>query len=163
MADFVIHGVVDGQQISKCDAIAHQVCGSYYISATGIRSDIKRLADNRMAYSLLFYGEPGKPFISYTGRPGSYFGMTLFLKNQRVANPDNLFKILLATYNHYVKNKIIKEFPNGNRKWAYPTLNDADDTVAKYVGNGFMQILQQNRGLIKFQSLPPLQNSGRGY
>ena len=163
MAELIIHGVVDGQQISKCDAIAHQVCGGYYISATGIRSDIKRLPDNRMAYSLLFYKEPGKPFISYTGRTGSYFGMTLFLKGKQVTNPNDLFKILLATYNHYVKDKIIKEFPNGNRKWAYPTLNDADDTVATYIGNGFQQILNKNPGLLKLQPLPPLQNPGRNY
>lgn len=161
--EIVIHGVVNGQEISKCDETANRICGSYYIPATGIRSDIKRLPDNRMAYSLLFYGEPNKPFISYTGRSGSYFGMTLFLKNQQVANPDNLFRVLLATYNHYVKGKIIQELPNGGRKWMVQTLRDSDDAVATLVGNGFLQILKQNPGLLKFQPLQPLQRPGRDY
>ncbi|MBR5904721.1 MAG: hypothetical protein IKZ49_04290 [Alphaproteobacteria bacterium] len=163
MTELVVHGVVDGQEVSKCDENANRICGGYYIPATGIRSDIKRLPDNRMAYSLLFYEEPGKPFVSYTGRSGSYFGMTLFLQNQQVANPDDLFKVLLATYNHYVKGKFIQEMPNGGKKWMCPTLNDSDDTVATYIGNGFQQILNKNAGLLKFQPLPPLQHPGRSY
>lgn len=161
--EIVIHGVVDGQQISKCDETANRICGSYYIPATGIRSDIKRLPDNRMAYSLLFYGEPNKPFISYTGRSGSYFGITVFLQNQQVANPDDLFRVLLATYNHYVKGKIIQELPNGGRKWMVQTLRDSDDTVAKYVVNGFAKIHAKYPSLIKIQPLPPLPHPGRDY
>ena len=163
MADLVIHGVVKGQEISKCDEIARNLCGNYYIGATGIRSDIKRLPDNRMAYSLLFYGEPNKPFISYSGRTGSYFGMTLFLQNQQVANPDYLFKILLSTYNHYVKGKFIQELPNGARKWLVETLNNSSDSVATQIGQGFQQVINENSGLLKFQPLPPLQYSGRDY
>lgn len=163
MAEIVVHGVVQGQEISKCDETANRICGSYYIPATGIRSDIKRLPDNRMAYSLLFYGEPNKPFISYTGRDGSYFGMTLFLQNQQVANPDDLFRVLLATYNHYVKGKIIQELPNGSRKWMVQTLRDSEDTVAKYVVNGFAKIHAKYPSLIKIQPLQPLQRPGRDY
>lgn len=163
MADLVIHGVTDGQDFSKCDDIAYTVCGNYYTDAAGIKTDIKRLPDNRMVYSLLFYGEPDKKFVSYTGRSGSYFGMTLFLKNQQVTNPKDLFRMLLTTYNRYVKGKIIQEFPNGNKKWLVPTLRDANDTVATYIGNGFQQILQENPGVLKFQPLPPLQKPGRGY
>lgn len=161
--EIVIHGVVSGQEISKCDETANRICGSYYIPATGIRSDIKRLPDNRMAYSLLFYGEPNKPFISYTGRSGSYFGITVFLQNQQVANPDDLFRVLLATYNHYVKGKIIQELPNGGRKWMVQTLRDSDDTVAKYVVNGFAKIHAKYPSLIKIQTLPPLPHPGRDY
>ena len=163
MAEIVIHGVVDGQEISKCDETANRICGSYYIPATGIRSDIKRLPDNRMAYSLLFYGEPNKPFISYTGRSGSYFGITVFLQNQQVASPDDLFRLLLATYNHYVKGKIIQELPNGGRKWMVQTLRDSEDTVAKYVVNGFAKIHAKYPSLIKIQPLPPLPHPGRDY
>nr|MBQ0091646.1 hypothetical protein [Candidatus Enterousia merdequi] len=163
MAELVVHGVVQGQEISKCDENARKVCELYYIGATGIRSDIKRLPDNRMAYSLLFYGEPNKPFISYSGRSGSYFGMTLFLQNQQVANPDYLFKILLATYNHYVKGKFIQELPSGVKKWLVGTLQDSSDAVATQVGQGFQQIIKQNPGLLKFQPLLPLQHSGRDY
>lgn len=163
MAELVIHGVVDGQEISKCDEAANIICGSYYIPATGIRSDIKRLPDNRMAYSLLFYGEPNKPFISYTGRSGSYFGMTLFLQNKKVANPDDLFRVLLATYNHYVKGKTIQEFPTGGRKWMVQTLRDSGDAVATFISNGFQEILKQNPGLLKFQPLPPLPSRDRNY
>ena len=163
MAEIVVHGVVDGQEISKCDETAYRICGSYYIPGTGIRSDIKRLPDNRMAYSLLFYGEPNKPFISYTGRDGSYFGMTLFLQNQQVASPDDLFRLLLATYDNYVKGKIIQELPNGSRKWMVQTLRDSEDTVATLVGQGFQQILAKNPGLLKIQPLPPLPPRGRDY
>lgn len=163
MADLVIHGVVKGQEISECDEIAGNLCGNYYIGATGIRSDIKRLPDNRMAYSLLFYGEPNKPFISYGGRTGSYFGMTLFLKNKQVENPDDLFKMLLTTYNQYVKGSVIQELPNGAKKWIVGTLHDSSDSVATRIGQGFQQVINKNPGLLKFQPLSPLQRPGRDY
>ena len=163
MAEIVVHGVVQGQEISQCDKEAMKFCGQYYIPATGIRTDIKRLPNNRMAYSLLVYNEPGKHFISYSGRSGSYFGITVFLQNQQVASPDDLFKLLLATYDNYVKGKIIQEFPNGNRKWMVQTLRDPNDTVAKYVVNGFTKIRAKYPSLVKFQPLPPLQCPGREY
>ena len=163
MAELIIHGVTEGQTISDCDETARRICESYYISATGIRSDIKRLPDNRMAYSLLFYGEPGKPFISYTGRAGSYLGLTFVLQNQQVANPDDLFRVLLATYNHFIKGKFVQENPNGSRKWLCPKLGGDNDIVATQVAQGFQKILEKNPGLLKFQALPPLTPQGRGY
>ena len=163
MAELVIHGIVTGQEISKCDKLAYDWCGQFYTPNKGIRSHIGRLADNRIAYSLLFYEDAGKSFTSYSGRSGSYFGMTLFFKNQQIANPEDLFKILLETYNNYVKGKIITESPDGSKHWAYPTLNDSNDTVAKYLSNGLQQTIKKYPNLLKTQPLPPLQKSGRDY
>lgn len=52
IAEIVVHGVVQGQEISQCSKEASEFCGLYYIPETGIRTDIKRLPNNRMAYSL---------------------------------------------------------------------------------------------------------------
>ena len=163
MALFIVHGVVQGQEVSKCDEIAKQFCDIYYNGAKGVRSDIRRTVDNRMAYSLLFYEEPNKPFISYSGRTGSYFGMTVFFPDKQVTNPDDLFRILLQTYNNYVKGKFIQELPSGARKWMVKTIDDPSDSVATYVGQGLQQILDENPGILKFQSLAPLQKPGRVY
>lgn len=163
MAEIVVHGVVKGQEISQCSKEASNFCERYYTPETGIRTDIKRLPNNRMAYSLLVYKEPGKSFMGYSGRGGSYFGITVFLQNQQVASPDDLFRLLYATYNNYVKGKIIQEFPNGNRKWMVETLDYPDDRVAKYVVNGFAKIHKKYPDLIKIQPLPPLPQPGRDY
>lgn len=163
IAEIVVHGVVQGQEISQCSKEASEFCGLYYMPETGIRTDKKRLPNNRMAYSLLVYKEPGKSFRGYSGRAGSYFGITVFLQNQQVASPDDLFRLLLATYNNYVKGKIIQEFPNGDRKWMVQTLQDSNDTVAKYVVKGFAKIHAKYPSLIKIQPLPPLPHPGRDY
>lgn len=163
MADLVIHGIVNGQEVSKCSENMHVFCDSFYTLDKGIKKDIRRLVGNRMAYSYIVYEEPNRKFLSYTGRSGSYFGMTLILENQQVANPDALFQVLEATYNNYVKDKIIQDKTPGPRKWLYPTLTDSNDTVANYVATGFQRILKQNPGVVIFQPLPPLQKPGRGY
>ena len=157
VAEFVIHGIVNGQEISKSSESARVFCESFYVNGKGIKQDIRRLVGNRMAYSYVIYEEPGRPFLGYGGRPGSYFGMTLILQDKQVSNPDILFKILRDTYNKYVKDKVIQDKTSGPRKWLYPTLTDSNDTVANYIGKGLEQILKQNHGVLKYQPLLPVQ------
>lgn len=167
MIELVVHGVVRGQEISKyeqSDKFLEPFLGLFYgPHKQPTKTNIKRLPNNKMVYSYIVYENPGTNFLSYTGRPGSYFGMSLVVSNKQVANPDMLFKVLQATYENYVKNKIIQEDKSGTRKWLYPTLGDANDTVAKYISSGFESILKQNPGVLKFQPLPSLQKSGRDY
>ena len=163
MAEFIVHGIVNGQEVSKSSESARVFCESFYTNDKGIKKDVRRLVGNRMAYSYLVYEEPNRNFLSYIGRPGSYFGMTLIFENKQVANQDALFRVLEATYDNYVKGKVIQDNASGPRKWLYPTLTDSNDTVANYIGKGLEQILKQNPGLLKYQPLPPLQQQGRRY
>ena len=164
MVELVLHGVVDGQENSKCDEVISSTCDLFYTLSKGTHYDTKRLRDNRVMYSLLMYEEPGRPFISYTGRSGSYFGISLILKqNEAITNADDLFKSLKETYDKYIKNKIIQETPT-SRKWMYPTLRDPNDTLATYATRAYEKTLQQYPGLIKVQQLPPVQRqSNRNY
>ena len=157
MAEFIVHGIVNGQEVSQCNNQSRVFCEAFYTNDKGIKKDVRRLVGNRMAYSYIIYEEPNRKFLSYVGRTGSYFGMTLIFENKQVINPDALFEVLEATYNNYVKDKVIQDKNSGPRKWLYPTLTDSNDTVATYIGKGFEQILKQNPGLLKYQSLPPLQ------
>ena len=163
MAEFIVHGIVNGQEISKSSESARVFCESFYMPNKGIKQDVRRLVGNRMAYSYIIYEEPGRPFLGYTGRPGSYFGMTLIFQNTQVSNPDMLFKVLQTVYDNYVKGKVIQENPSGSRKWLYPTLNDSKDTVANYIGKGLEHILKLNPGIIKYQPLSPLPEETRNH
>ena len=163
MIEFIVHGVVNGQQVSQCRKESRAFCDGFYNNDQGIKKDIRRLVGNRMAYSYLVYEEPNRPFLSYIGRSGSYFGMTIIFDDTQVTNPDVLFKLLEMAYNTYVKGKIIQDTMSGPRKWLYPTLEDSNDTVANYVGKGFEQIFNQNSELLKYQSLPPLPQNVRRY
>lgn len=163
MAEFVVHGIVNGQEVSKASESARIFCEGFYVSAKGIKKDIRRLVGNRMAYSYIIYEEPGRPFLGCSGRAGSYFGMTLIFQDKQVSNPDVLFKILKTTYDNYVKGKVIQEAPSGARKWLCPTLNDSNDTVASYIGKGLEAVLKANPESIKYQPLPPLQQQARNY
>lgn len=162
MAEFVIHGIVNGQEVSKSSESARAFCEGFYVPNKGIKHDIRRLVGNRMAYSYVIYEEPGRPFLGYTGRSGSYFGMTLIFQDKQVSNPDILFKVLQTTYDKYVKDKVIQE-TSGNRKWLCTTLNDSKDTVAGYIGKGLENILKSNPGIIKYQPLPPMPQQARNY
>jgi len=163
VAEFIVHGIVNGQEISQCKNESRVFCEGFYNDAKGIKKDVRRLVGNRMAYSYLVYEEDNRKFLSYIGRSGSYFGMTLILENKQVANPEALFRVLEATYDNYVKDKVIQDKTHGARKWLYPTLTDSNDTVATYISKGFEQILKQNPGLLTYQPLPPLQQQERRY
>ena len=163
MAELIVHGIVNGQEISKCSELGRKFCEGFYNLDKGIKKDIRRLAGNNMAYSYVMYEEPGRPFLGHGGRSGSYFGITIIFKDQQVANPEALFKVLESVYNWYVKDKVIKEYPSGARRWIYPTLSDPDDKVANYIGSCVQQVLKANPNLVKYQPLPPLQQQqGRG-
>ena len=163
MAEFIVHGIVKGQEVSKCKDESRIFCEGFYTNDKGIKKDIRYLVGNRVAYSYLVYEDTNREFLSYVGRAGAYFGMTLIVENKQVENPDALFKVLEATYNNYVKDKIIQDKQSAPRKWLYPTLSDSNDTVANYISKGFERILKQNPGLLKYRSLPHLPQQGRGY
>ena len=164
MAELVIHGVPNGEQISNCDDKTRKFIGLFYNGSKGVQTKVSRRPNNDVIYSYLIYGDDKANFVDYGGRAGSYFGMSLVFHNEYVPDSNQVFNLLKSTYDNYVKNKIIQEFPNGARKWMYRQISTPGDEIANYIGRGMMQLLKTHPELrIKTQALPPLQNQNQRY
>jgi hypothetical protein len=164
MPDLILHGVPSGHSVSKCDDKVRSFFDLFYGSHNpGINTHVMR-RNNQTIYSFLMYENAGSSFRAFDGRAGSYFGMSLVFDNQYVTNSDVVFKVLQKTYDNYVKNKIIKECPDGAKQWLCPTLATPGDEAAIFVAKGLSQILKDNPDLRLYtQPLPPLQNQSQRY
>lgn len=162
MAELVLFGVPNGQQISATDnQDAKAFLGLMYDGISrGIKTKVVRRANNDVHYVFAVYENQGNNFCDYNGRPGSHFGMSLIFHNRYIPDSDKVFKLLRAVYDNYVKNQIIKEEPNGLRKWMRPALATPRDEITTYVANG-MNNLIKNHPEFNFtrmvQPLPPIQ------
>lgn len=159
MAEILLFGVPHGQDISKTpNSDARNVLESFYDGRfTGVKTKTIRRPNNDVHYVFVIYEEPGKNFNDYNGRPGSHFGISLIFNNQYSTNPDKIFKLLQTVYDDYIKNKIIQEFPNGNKKWLYPAISNEIDT---YVVKCLQYVLKTKPELniwSDLQPLPPIQ------
>lgn len=157
MAELILHGVVSGHQVSKCDKNLRGFFDIFYsLHKPGITTNVSRHL-NYTIYNFIVYENPGQSFGSYDGRNGSYFGMSLVFQNQFVPNQESVFRLLQKTYDDYVKNKIIKEYPNGRRQWMYPNLDTDGDEIAVYVSKGLAKILKDYPEYnLKLEPLPPI-------
>ena len=142
MANLIIFGVPNGEQASKCDENTKKFLESFYITRTGTHKKMYTRRGNETHYVLLVYADSGTKFLDAGGRGNSYFGMDFILKNQYATNPNKIFDLLQATYNQYVKNKIIKEYPNGNKQWLYNNININNDKITKDVIDGINELIR---------------------
>lgn len=108
---------------------------------------------NTMHYIFLVYKNKNSEFFEYQGRAGSFFGIDLILTDQEITNQDQLSKLIMETYNKYVKNHIIQELPDGRLEYMIPKF---DDKIWHFVGDGFMDLLRTQPELDIRKSLKPL-------
>ena len=162
MADLIIHGVPNGHDVSTCDKNTRDFFGLFYDASNGVKTNVTRRVNNDVVYSYLVYGNQDKKFTDYNGRPGSYFGMSLVFHNQYAPDSKSVFNLLKATYDAYVKNKVIKEFPDGSKRWLYQELSTPGDEIAMYISKGMSHLLQTQPELNpKVQTLPPVSNQNQ--
>lgn len=146
MAGLFVFGVPKGEQTSKCDEKTKQFLSSFYLNnRTGIQRKMYRKPGNEMHYVLLVYPDAGAKFLDADGRSGSFFGIDFVMYGKYAGNPTKVFNMLQATYDEYVKNKVIQEFPNGNKKWMTANLDANNDEIAKNIATGVQHLLQTRR------------------
>ena len=163
MAELIIHGVPLGHQVSKCDKKLHDFLGLFYDGSKGTKHNVSR-RNNDVIYSYLLYENPNAKFSDFNGRTGSYFGMSLVLHGTYAQNSSDVFRLLKATYDNFVKNKVIQEFPNGSRRWMYNQIDTPNDKIATYISKGMAQILKEHPELTpKTLALPPITNQSQRY
>lgn len=167
MAELVVFGIVQGEEVSKCDDATKNFVGLFYSPhKSGVLKNYSRRPNNDMIYTYVVYENEGKKFITAGGRSGSHFGMSLVFHGTYVEDANKVFQLLEKTYDEYVKNKIIQETPDGNRKWLYSSLATPGDEIAIYLSKGLARIMKQNPELNlddKVRPLPPLQNQTQRY
>ena len=134
MPDLVIFGANQGAEISDCKK-EDMFLELFYDGSTGTKFKKISRTNGDVHYVFLKYADEKKHFISYSGRSGCFFGMSLILSKdeQTKYNPDTntVCKLMCKMYNDHVKDSIIQHFPNGNLKYIIPTLAPKDDSVAK--------------------------------
>lgn len=120
---------------------------------------------NGSHYILLIYQNSGKQFLDTQGNPGCFLGIDLVIPDKKFFNPSTVRALLIKTYETYIKDKLVQELPNGDRKFIVSSL---DDKMADDVYTGLMNITKTNPELDVFkvnpnQSLFEALKSSQGY
>ena len=154
MVRLVLFGVPSGFSCSECPKEDSRFLESNYVdNRKGNQLHIERLPSGSIYYSYLMYPPEGRFFTSEEGRAGSFFGMSIVLKDQVITDINKLTKLFQKTYQEYVKDKIIKELANGNKKFLVYDLRPKNDAIAKYVAQGLVNIIKNNPELNVFKDL----------
>lgn len=154
MARFVLFGVPSGYSCSECPKEDYRFLELNYIdNRKGNQLHVERLPSGNVYYSYLMYPPEGCRFADTEGRAGSFFGMSIVLKDQVIPDINKLAKLFQKVYQEYVKDKIIKEFANGNKKFLVNDLCPKGDTLAEYVGQGLVDIMKKNPELNVFKDI----------
>lgn len=154
MAKFILFGVPFGESISDCSKEDRAVLGQEYSPGQhGEQLHVVKHPNGNNYYNYLIYPKENERFDDAAGRKGAFFGMSVVLNNQVIADTDKLIKLFKKTYQDYVKDKLIKEYPNGNKRFMVSQLRSKDDMFANYVGKGFMNIMKKNPELNIFHSI----------
>lgn len=149
MAGFYVFGVPNGEQTSKCDENTRLFLQRFYVTnRTGVyKNTFYRKGGNEAHYVFLVYPDKGAHFMDANGCSGSYFGMDFVLYGKYSTNPTKVFNLLQETYNQYVKDKVIQEFPNGNKKWLIDNLVANNYKIARDIAVGVQHLLQTRQDL----------------
>jgi len=163
--NLVVFGVPNGFNQSRCEQNMINFLQLFYNGDTGgMKFRVTRRSNGEVHYVFLVYpNHPNEVFLDYNGRSGSFFGISLYLRNEYFINPEKICKILQTTYNNYIKNKIIKETPK-LRQFLVPKLNYDDDKIANYVAQGLQKTILQNPEFNlnnDIRPLPPIQNQSQ--
>ena len=151
---FIIYGVPLGFSCSVCPREDYKYLELNYVdNRRGNQLHIQRLPSGNTYYSYLMYPQEGKLFSDAAGRPGAFFGMSIVLKDQVITDINKLAILFQKTYQDHVKDKIIKELPNGNKKFLVSSLRSKDDTLAIEVGKGLMGVMKNNPELNVFNNI----------
>ena len=154
MARFLLCGVPLGFSCSECPQEDRKVLETNYADGHyGDQLQIVRLPNGNMYYNYLMYPPKGRFFADAAGRSGAFFCMSLVVQNQIVNDTDKLIKLFQKTYQEYVKDKIITEQNDGNKKFLVSNLRPKGDGLAIAVGQGFMDIMKKNPELNIFHNI----------
>jgi len=154
MARLVLYGVPLGFSCSECPREDYRFLELNYVgNRKGNQLHIQRLPSGSVYYSYLMYPPEGKFFSDSNGRAGAFFGMSIVMQDQVITDINKLAQLFQKTYQEHVKDKIIKEFPNGNKKFIVNSLRSNDDRYAIQVGRGMVDIMKNNPELNIFNSV----------
>lgn len=127
--EVIIHGV---PQMHECDSEDKNIQKFYSDNLnpveTELRLEIRKLGDTPYCYyHYLVY----KNIISYSGRPKSFFGLSLRL-NMYYWDALCIYKILDLAFNAYVLNRLLKP-ENSNLKYTIPSFFNDKSTPHKMI------------------------------
>ncbi len=135
---FIAYGVTQGFSCMN-DKNSKKIEG-FYCPDIGTKMKVRKYPDNSVGYHFLIYPQKGERFSDKNGRSGSFFGMSLFFKDNYCKNPQKIFKMFETLYDKSIKNKLIKEFDNGNRQYAIDSFSNPK--VEEYMCKAFLNVIQ---------------------
>ena len=108
--DFVIHGVPQGHQVweTQTDKYYESFYGKYEIYGKPKQVFVVEVRDNPGTRSSYYSLIRPQNVLAASGRPGSYFGMSVRVDGHYCTDVYSLYQLLELAYNQYCANKLIK-------------------------------------------------------
>ena len=156
MARFTIFGVPMGFSSSDCPREDRSFLQSFYNDESkGFKFIMTRRPNGDVHYLYLMYADENKNFIDANGRCGAFFGMDISFPNQCLTNTKKLLNLFQKTYDDCIKDKIVKELPNGNKQFVVNKLSSPNDKLANDIGKYMIKLIQDNPELNIFNDVIP--------
>ena len=145
MVKLFLYGTPDGFSCSECGEKDRALLEGYSVrNQNGNILYGKRMDNGNVYYSYSIYPEKGKIFTDRNGKAGSFFGMAMVFENQEVKDTKKLEKLFKEVYKNYVKDRIVQDLPNGDKKYLVSSLNINSDAIGRYVAQGAAVEIQTN-------------------
>jgi len=148
---FIAYGAAKG--FSCMNDKNYEKIKGFYCSDSGTKMKVCKYSDNSVGYHFLMYPQKGAQFCDKDGRSGSFFGMSLFFKDNYCKNPQKIFKMFETIYDKSVKNKLIKEFDNKNRRYAIDSFSNLK--LEEYMSRAFLDVMQSPEYCFSPQDFAP--------
>ena len=137
MVKLFLYGTPDGFSCSECGEKDRALLeGCSVRNQNGNILYGKRMDNGNVYYNYSIYPEKGKIFTDRNGKAGSFFGMAMVFENQEVKDTKKLEKLFKEVYKNYVKDRIVQDLPNGDKRYLIETLNIPGDAIGRYVAQG---------------------------
>lgn len=130
--EFVIHGVPQGHQVwgTQADKYYESFYGKYEIYGKPKQVFVVEVRDNPETRSSYYSLIRPQNVLAASGRPGSYFGMSVRVDGHYCTDVYSLFQLLELAYNQYCANKLIKS--NGeSEQFAVEAFDPRDPNLAE--------------------------------
>ncbi len=129
--EYIVFGVPNGFCDTGTTDEERKFIEQFYRPQTGKKMFIHKRFDHKVFYTYAVYAEKNKSFCSFSGRSGSFLGLTVILDKQYCQDFNKIKALCENMYTHLVSCGLITEDALGNKKFMTDSFGKYDQKIEK--------------------------------
>ncbi|MBR3511091.1 MAG: hypothetical protein IKN73_03445 [Alphaproteobacteria bacterium] len=151
MSRLIVFGSPNGFSSSDCSDAEIEFFQKFNTERNGIQIRMYMRPDGNHNI-LSVYPEKGKSFFDINGNNVGFFCIDFVSEKNQIMNPMQMQSLLKKTYEMYIKNRLIQETPDGDRKFLITSLKSQNNQIANDIYNCILNIIKTNPELDVFKN-----------